>query len=82
MTATLTQRGRKEIFQKRDQLVQALRAIHKNTGENVTLPSRFLQMRLSEAGLIGFQDVKTGGCGRPQKVAYLTRDGLATMATI
>jgi len=82
MTDTVTKRGRKEIFEKRDQLVRALRSIQNRDAEGVELPSRFIQMRLADAGLIAFEDVKTGGRGRPRKVAALTDEGIVALATL
>ena len=69
MTDTVNKRGRKAIFEKRDELVRALRSIQKQEQEGVKLPSRYVQMRLADAGLVQFDTVKTGGRGRPRKVA-------------
>ena len=82
MTDTVNKRGRKAIFEKRDELVRALRSIQKQEQEGVKLPSRYVQMRLADAGLVQFDTVKTGGRGRPRKVAELTQEGVARLATL
>lgn len=82
MADTVNRRGRKEIFEKRDELVRALRSIQKRDDEGVKLPSRYVQLRLADAGLVQFGTVKTGGRGRPRKVADLTREGVAALATL
>ena len=73
-------RGAKEIFEKRDALVRALRAI--KHGKVETMPSRYHQHRLAEAGLIAFEQVQSGKRGRPQMIPHLTREGVVKLATI
>jgi hypothetical protein len=82
MTDTVKRSGRKAIFEKRDELVRALRSIEKQEQEGVKLPSRYIQMRLADAGLVQFNTVKTGGRGRPRRVAELSQEGVATLATL
>lgn len=75
-------RGRKEIFEKRDLLVQALRAIQNGETETRKMPSRFLQKRLEAAGLVEFTPVHTGTRGRPALTVALTREGVAELARL
>lgn len=81
-TETAAKRGRKEIFEKRELLVKALREIRSGTaeGEKPTA-TYFLKRRLAEQGLIEFVAVKSEGRGRPRHEAKLTRDGYLALAT-
>jgi DNA-binding PadR family transcriptional regulator len=82
MTDTVTKRGRKEIFEKRDLLVQALREIRAGGAvEGKATATYFLTRRLADAGLVEFVTVKGEGRGRPRKVARVTREGEMTLAT-
>lgn len=75
-----SKRGRKEIFEKRDTMVRALRAI--KHGKTETMPSRYHQHRLADAGLVMFETVQSGKRGRPQLIPHLTREGVAALATL
>ncbi len=56
-------RGRPSIFENRDAQFAALVAIRDNTDDQ---PSRFLKIKLEEAGLVKVvSEVKTGQRGRP-----------------
>lgn len=79
---TVAKRGRKSIFEKRDALVSALRAIRDGDTESGKMPSRFIQHQLAERGLVEFTPVHTGARGRPAYAVSLTREGIAELATL
>lgn len=82
MTATVTRRGRKEIFAKPELLKRALREIRNGApAEGKTVATYFLTRRLAEAGYVNFVDVKGQGRGRPRKIAQVTREGEMALAT-
>ena len=77
VTKEKTQVGPKDIFEKDGALEAALLAIYAGAPqEGEEMPSRFIEKRLEEAGLVCFEPVKTGKAGRPRLVAYLTGAGL------
>ena len=80
MNTVTVKRGRKEIFEKRDLLVKALRSIQSGETETRKLPSRFLQKRLEAAGLVEFTPVHTGTRGRPAMTVSLTPHGARKLA--
>ena len=83
MTATVTKRGRKEIFAKAELLVAVLAEIQNGAPEGAKpVATRFLTERLAEAGLVKFRNVKGEGRGRPRKVASLTYKGRTKMERI
>lgn len=84
MTDTIkNKRGPKEIFEKREKLVAALRAVRDNApAEDPRTASRFLLKRMEERELIQFETVQSGKRGRPAHRPVLTRDGFALLATI
>jgi DNA-binding PadR family transcriptional regulator len=82
MSDTVTKRGRKEIFAKRDVLVRVLREVRSGAATEKPKATYFLQRRLADAGLVDFVAVKGEGRGRPRKVAVLTREGAFTLATV
>ena len=71
-------RGPKSIWERENGVETALKAIHAGAAqEGDTMPSRFIQKQLAEAGLVEFVPVKTPGTmGRPKLVAFLTAAGL------
>lgn len=75
-------RGPKEIFEKREKLIRALRAVRDDAAESPNMPSRFLLKRMEERELIAFEPVQTGTRGRPAHRPVLTQTGLAALATI
>jgi hypothetical protein len=77
-----SKRGAKPIFEKRDTLIRALRAIKHGDIEGANMPSRYHQHRLADAGLVMFETVQSGKRGRPQLIPHLTREGVATLATM
>lgn len=82
MNTVTVKRGRKEIFEKRDLLVKALRSIQSGETETRKLPSRFLQKRLEAAGLVEFTPVHTGTRGRPAMTVSLTPQGARKLAVL
>ena len=81
MTATVTKRGRKEIFAKPELMKRALREIRKGTAtEGKQTATYFLTRRLADAGLVEFVTVKGTGRGRPRKIAQVTREGELALA--
>jgi len=71
-------RGPKSIWERENGVETALKAIHAGAAqEGDTMPSRFIQKQLANAGLVEFVPVKTPGTlGRPKLVAFLTAAGL------
>ena len=71
-------RGPKSIWERENGVETALTAIHAGAAqEGDTMPSRFIQKQLAEAGLVEFVPVKTPGTlGRPKLVPFLTAAGL------
>ena len=78
----VTKRGRKSIFEKRDALVSALRAIHKGETETRKVPSRFIQRQMAARGLVEFTPVRTGARGRPAHTVSLTVEGVRELARL
>lgn len=79
---TETRRGRKSIFEKREALVKALRAIQNGETEDRKMPSYFIQRQLADRGLVEFIPVQTGKRGRPAYNPTLTNKGIAELATL
>lgn len=75
-------RGPKEIFEKREKLVRALRAVRDGAVEDPRMASRFLLKRMEQRELIEFSTVQSGRRGRPAYKPVLTREGVALLATI
>lgn len=75
-------RGPKEIFEKREKLVRALRAVRDGAVEDPRMASRFLLKRMEQRELIEFVTVESGRRGRPAHRAVLTREGFALLATV
>lgn len=71
--------GPKNIFEKDGAVESALLAIYAGAAkEGEEMPSRFIEKKLAEAGLVYFEPVKVpGAAGRPRHVAYLTSSGLS-----
>jgi len=83
MTETVTKRGRKEIFDKPELMKRVLREIRKGAGvEDSKVATYFLARRLADAGLVEFVAHKGKGRGRPRKIAVVTREGSAALATV
>jgi DNA-binding PadR family transcriptional regulator len=83
MTATVTKRGRKEIFAKPELLKRALREIRNGApAEGKATATYFLTRKLADAGLVEFVTQKGEGRGRPRKVAVVTREGAMALATV
>lgn len=83
MTDTIKgKRGPKEIFEKREKLVRALRAVRDGAQEDPRMASRFLLKRMEERELVEFVAVQSGRRGRPAHRAVLTREGIALLATL
>jgi len=83
MTATVTKRGRKEIFAKPELLKRTLREIRKGAAaEGKAAATYFLTRKLADAGLVEFVTVKGEGRGRPRKMAMVTREGELALATV
>ena len=80
--AAVAKRGRKSIFEKRDALVAALRAIRNGDSEADAMPSYFIQRQLAERGLVQFTPVQTGRRGRPAHDVSLTDAGIAELAQV
>jgi hypothetical protein len=80
-TPVKKQRGREEIFKKRDQLVAALRAVRDGNPEDPRMASRFLLKRMEERELVAFETIHKGGRGRPAQRPVLTNTGIAFLAT-
>lgn len=77
-------RGAKPILERTDKLKSALTAINAGAPqEGESMPSRFIQYRLAEAGLVEFQQVKEEGRrGRPRNVPHLTPAGAVMLETL
>ena len=71
----MAKRGAKSIFEKKTKLVSALKAVKGQEG--YAHPSRYHLHQMADAGLLRFEDVKTGGRGRPRQVALVTSRGQA-----
>ena len=69
----MAKRGAKSIFENRDKLVAALKAI--KGAEGYAEPSRYHKVQMADRGLIQFDTVQTGGRGRPALKARVTRLG-------
>ena len=77
---TQAKRGPKEIFEKQDKMVKALRAVRGTSGDNTWMPTRFLLKRLEAAGLVEFTQEQSGGRGRPRNVPQLADAGVVYLA--
>ena len=67
--------GRPATLSDKQRTVNALRGIR--GVEGYTEPSRYIKLKLADAGLITFVHVKKGGQGRPEHMAKLTPRGNA-----
>lgn len=77
-------RGAKPILERADKLKSALSAIEAGAAqEGEQMPSRFIQHRLVEAGLVAFQQVKEEKRrGRPRNVPHLTPAGAVMLESL
>jgi hypothetical protein len=82
MNTIQNKRGPKEIFEVREKLITALRAVRDVDAEGKSMPSRFLLKRMEERDLIAFETVPSVGRGRPAHRPVLTQTGVAALATI
>lgn len=71
-TETVRAAGRPSIMDNREKLAEALVAIREETDE---APSRYVTIKLADAGYLDFKEVKGEGRGRPRNVYRLSRKG-------